>query len=161
VSLKSLTTGVAAATLVGAATLGVTSIAPVSATTSPAISPVVFGTPLPLDTDPSLTSEFTGILNQLANSGKVSDKGYLIEGGLGIIEGRAADRALKNASAKGYLPLSFSLTPPDVNGDRATTTVTASGPHTSAVSQSVTFVNQQGWKLSKDSALAIMSAAGG
>lgn len=160
-SLKSLTTGVAAATLVGAAAVGVTSIAPVPATTSPAITPVVFGTPLPQDTDPSLTGEFTGILNQLANSGKVSDKGYLIEGGLGIIEGRAADRALKNASAKGYLPLSFSLTPPDVNGTTATTTVTASGPQTAPVSQPITFVNQNGWKLSKASAMSIMSAAGG
>lgn len=159
--LKSLTTGVAAATLVGAAAFGVTSTAPVPATTSPAITPVVFGAPLPLDTDPSLTGQFTGILNQLANSGKVSDKGYLIEGGLGVLEGRAADRALKNAAANGYLPLSFNLTPPDVDGDTATTTVTASGPHTAPVTQPVTFVNQNGWKLSRASAMAIMSAAGG
>jgi hypothetical protein len=162
VSLKSLTTGVAAATLVGAAAVGVTSIAPVPATTSPAITPVVYGIPLPADVDPSLKAEFTGILTQLANSGKVSDKGYLVEDGLGILEGKAADRALKNAAAKGYLPLSFDLTPPDVTGTTATTTVTASGPHTAPVSQQVTFVNQNGaWKLSKASAMSIMSAAGG
>jgi hypothetical protein len=128
---------------------------------SPAIMPVVFGVPMPADTDASLTGEFTGILNQLANTGKVSDKSYLIEGGLGMLEGRAADRALKNAAAQGYLPLSFNLTPPDVEGNTATTNVTASGPHTAPVTQPVTFVNQNGWKLSRSSAMAIMSAAGG
>ncbi len=104
-SLKSLTTGVAAATLVGAAAVGVTSVASVPTTVSPAITPVVFGAPLPLDSDPALTGEFTGILNQLANTGTISDKGYLVEGGVGILEGRTADQLLKNAAQKGDLPL--------------------------------------------------------
>ncbi|MDT5013100.1 MAG: hypothetical protein QOH57_4717 [Mycobacterium sp.] len=160
-NLKSLTTGVAAATLVGAAALGVTSISSVPATTSPAITPVVFGAPLPLDVDPSLTGEFTGILNQLANTGKVSDKGNLIQGGIGLGTGIEADRQLKKAQQKGQLPLSFSLTPPNVNGDQATTMVTATAPTGKSVNQPMTFVNEDGWKLSKTSALAIVSAVMG
>lgn len=157
-SLKPIITGVAAATLVGAAA-GVISIASAPSSAVPAVAPVVFSTPLPQDVDPSLTSEFTGILDQLANSGKISDKGYLIEGGLGFIEGKTADRLLKNAAQKGELPLSFSLTPPDVNGDTATTTVTATSPSGTPVTQPMTFVNNNGWKVSKASAEAIMQAA--
>jgi hypothetical protein len=161
VSLKSLTTGVAAATLVGAAAVGVTSVASVPTTVSPAITPVVFGAPLPLDSDPALTGEFTGILNQLANTGTISDKGYLVEGGIGILEGRTADRLLRNAAQKGDLPLSFNLTPPAVNGNTATTTVTVTGPSIPApVSQPVTFVNNGGnWLLSKSSATSLLQAA--
>ena len=159
-SLKSLTTGVAAATLVGAAAVGVTSVASVPTTVSPAITPVVFGAPLPLDSDPALTGEFTGILNQLANTGTISDKGYLVEGGIGILEGRTADRLLRNAAQKGDLPLSFNLTPPAVNGNTATTTVTVTGPSTAPVSQPVTFVNNGGnWLLSKSSATSLLQAA--
>jgi hypothetical protein len=123
--------------------------------------PVVFGVPLPADTDPSLTGELTGILNQLANTGKVSDKGYLIEGGLPKGSGGYADAKLKDAAAKGYLPLSFNLTPPEVNGNTATTTVTATSPAASLPAQQLTFVNSGGWKLSRASALAIVSALQG
>jgi hypothetical protein len=149
VSLKSLTTGVAAAALVGVAAAGVTSIAP------------AYGAPLPADVDASLTPVFIGILDQLANSGKVSDKSYLIDGGLGFLSGKEADRQLNKAAQKGYLPLSFNLTPPDVNGNTASTTVTASGPNLAPVTQPLTFVNTDGWKLSRTSALAIMAAASG
>jgi hypothetical protein len=161
VSLKTLTTGVAAATLVGAAAVGVTSIASVPTTVAPAITPVVFGAPLPLDTDPALTGQFTSMLNQLANTGTISDKGYLVEGGIGIIEGRTADRLLRNAAQKGYLPLAFSLTPPAVTGNTATTTVTVTGPAlTAPVSQPVTFINNGGnWLLSKSSATSLLQAA--
>lgn len=160
-SLKSLTTGVAAAALAGAAAVGVTSVASVPTTASPAITPVVFGAPLPLDNDPALTGQFTSILNQLANTGKISDKGYLVEGGIGIIEGRTADRLLKDAAQKGYLPLAFDLTPPEVTGNAATTTVSVTGPAISApVSQPVTFINNGGnWLLSKSSATSLLQAA--
>jgi len=159
VSLKSLTTGVAAATLVGAAAVGVTSVASVPITVSPAITPVVFGAPLPLDSDPALTGEFTGILNQLANSGSIN--GNLIDGGVGIIEARTADQLLKNAAAKGYLPLNISVDPNSIteSGNTASATVTASGPALAPTTQTVTFVNNGGWKLSKGSATALLQAA--
>ena len=162
-SLKSLTIGVAAVSLVGAAAAGVTSIASAPTTPSPAITPVVFGAPLPLDpaTD-QLTGEFTGILNQLQNPGvKFKEKAYLVEGGLGPIESRTADRLLNNASQQGKLPLAFSLTPPVVSADgaTATTTVTATSPAGTPASQLVTFINSNGWKLSKSSATAIIQAA--
>jgi hypothetical protein len=156
VILKSLTTGVAAATLVSAAAIGVTCIAPVSTTASPAVTPVVFGTPLPMDADPSLTGEFTDILNQLADPGvPFGSKGNLIDGPLGLGVGFEADRQLKK-----YAPLSFSLTAPVVTDNTATTNVTATGPHlTKPVSAPMTFVNNDGWKVTKTSAMSIMQAA--
>ncbi|HEY7052175.1 MAG TPA: hypothetical protein VH496_08575 [Mycobacterium sp.] len=146
-SRKTLAAGIAAAALVGVAAAGVTSIAPAATAYA--------------DVDASLTPEFTDILNQLANTGTVSDKSYLIDGGLGFVTGKEADRQLKKAAAKGYLPLSFNLTPPDVNGNTATTTVTASGPNLEPVTQPLTFVNNDGWKLSRTSAMAIMATASG
>lgn len=162
-SLKSLTTGVAAATLVGAAAVGVTSIAPVSTTASPAITPVVFGAPLPLDSDPALAGQLTGILNQLANGATITENAGLIQGGVGILEGRYANKALANARNNGYLPLDLSVTsisPPAPDGS-VTATVNASGPKLAGTTQQVTFVpgGPSGWQVSKASATALMQAA--
>jgi hypothetical protein len=164
VSLKSLTTGVAAATLVGAAAAGVISIASTAPTaTTPAIAPVVFGVPLPLDQINPTTAELTSVLTGLADPGvPFRNKSGLVEGGVGIIEGRTADRLLSNANAKGELPLSFQVSNivPDGNGS-ATATVTASGPQLAPTTQTVTFVNQGGWKLSRGSALSLLQSAMG
>lgn len=165
-SLKSLTTGVAAATLVGAAAVGVTgvtSIASVPATVSPAITPVVFGAPLPLDSDPALASELQGILQQIANGSTITENASLIQGGVGIIEGRTANRLLKNAREKGDLPLNLSVadvSEPAPDGS-VTANVTASGPNMAAVTRPVTFVpgGPTGWQVSKSSATALLQAA--
>jgi len=163
VSLKSLTTGIAAATLVGAAAVGVTSIASVPTTVSPAITPVVFGAPLPQDSDPALATELAGILNQLANGSTITENSSLIQGGLGIFEGRTANKRLNEARQNGELPLSLSVadvSEPAPDGS-VTANVTASGPKMSPVTKPVTFVpgGPSGWMVSKSSAISLMSAA--
>ena len=159
--LKYLATGVAAATLVGAAAAGVTSIA--SAPTTPVVAPAVFGVPLPLDpaADVPTTPQLMSLLNNLADAGvPFRSKGGLVEGGVGIIEGRTADALMKNAAAKGQLPLTFQVSNIVPAGPGAATAdVTASGPSTAPVTQNVTFVNQGGWKLSRGSAMTLLQAA--
>ena len=118
-SLKSITTGVAAAALVGAAAVGVTSIAAVPTSVSPAITPVVFGAPLPLDNDPDLAGQLTGLLNQLANAPTITENAGLIQGGVGIFEGRTANRLLTQAHQNGDFPLNLTVTnvsPPAPDG---------------------------------------------
>lgn len=161
--LKYLTTGVAAATLVGAVAAGVTSIAP--APTTPAVAPMVFGAPLPLDpaADVPTADQLTSLLSSLADpSVPFRSKSGLVEGGVGIIEGRTADSLMKNAAAKGELPLSFQVSNIVPAGPgAATATVTAAGPQAAPVTQNVTFVDQGGWKLSRGSALSLLQAASG
>ncbi len=162
-SLKSLSTGVAAATLVGAAAVGVTSVASVPTTASPAITPVVFGAPLPLDNDPALAGQLAGVLNQIASGVTVTENAALIQGGVGIIEGRQANRALAQARQSGALPLDISVSsvsPPAPDGS-VTAQVTASGPKLAPVTRPVVFVpgGPQGWMVSKPSAVALLQAA--
>jgi hypothetical protein len=160
VSLKYLTTGIAAAALVGAAAAGVTSIASSAPVTAPAISPVVFGAPLPLDQG-DISGQLSSVLYGLAQPGGSfhSDKSGLVEGGVGIIEGRAADRALANANQQGQLPLSFQVANVRQAGNTATAAVTVSGPQLAPRTQDVTFVNDgQHWMVSRASAMAVLSA---
>ncbi len=162
-SLKTLTTGVAAATLVGAAAVGVTSIASVPTTASPAITPVVFGAPLPLDSDPALGGQLAGILSQIANGATVTENAALIQGGVGILEGRQANKVLTQARQNGSLPLDISVSsvsPPAGDGS-VTAQVTASGPHLAPFTRPVVFVpgGPQGWMVSKSSAVALLQAA--
>jgi hypothetical protein len=163
VSLKSLTIGVAAAVMVGAAAVGVTSVASVAPGASPAITPVVFGAPLPLDASLPTPGDLTGVLNGLADPGvPFSQKGGLVEGGVGIIESHTADRLLANAGRKGDLPLSFQLSNIAPAGPGSVTaTVVASGPQLAPTTQTVTFVNHDGsgWKLSRGSATSLLQAA--
>lgn len=156
--LKSLTTGVAAATLIGAAAAGVTSIASAPTTPTVAFSPVVFGVPLPLQPQPT-SGELEGVLNQLATPG--TNKNALVDGGVGMIEGRTAERLLTNASQKGYLPLKISVSNvQDLGNGMVSATATASGPQLAQTSRPVTFHNDgTGWKLTKDSATGLLQAA--
>ena len=162
-SLKSLATGIAAATLVGAAAVGVTSIASAPRTVSPAITPVVFGAPLPLDTDPALPAQLQGILNQLANGSTITENADLVQGGLGFFEGRTANRLMNNARQNGDLPLNLAVT--DVTSPAAdgsvTATVNASGPKLTGTTQQVMFVpgGPSGWQVSKASATQLIQAA--
>jgi hypothetical protein len=163
VSLKSLTTGVAAATLVGAAATGVTSIASAPTTASPSVAPVVFGVPMPMDSDPALAGQLAGILNQIANGATITENSSLIEGGVGILEGRTANRLLASARQKGQLPLDISVTsvsPPAADGS-VVATVNASGPGMAPTTRPVTFVpgGPQGWMVQKSSAMSLMQAA--
>ena len=103
-----------------------------------------------------------GLLNGLANPNvPFGSKSGLVEGGVGIVEGRTADRLVDNAVEDGYFPLSFSVANIVPAGpSAATATVTASGPQLAPTTQTVTFVNEGGrWKLSDESGLALLSAA--
>ena len=162
-SLKSITTGVAAAALVGAAAVGVTSTAAVPTSVSPAITPVVFGAPLPLDNDPDLAGQLTGLLNQLANAPTITENAGLIQGGVGIFEGRTANRLLAQAHQNGDFPLNLTVTnvsPPAPDGS-VTGTVNVSGPKTPPTTQQMTFVpgGPTGWQVSKSSAMSVMQSA--
>ncbi|GFG76018.1 hypothetical protein [Mycobacterium botniense] len=160
-TVKSLATGVAAAAAVGAAAAGVTSGAPVTAA-APQIEPVVFTTPLPLDPAADLPTpeQLANVLYGLANpSVSFASKGYLVEGGIGPVEARIADRQMQKAAQRGDLPLSFAVANIAPAGPgAATAAVTASGPNLAPTTQTVTFVNQGGWKLSRASAMSVLQA---
>ncbi|HEX2213290.1 MAG TPA: hypothetical protein VHH12_07545 [Mycobacterium sp.] len=164
-TLKSLVTGVAAAAVVGGAAAGVTSIASPIMSANPAVTPVVWDTPMPQTPAPDLQGPLVTTLNGLAGGGSFRGaKEAYIEGGIGRIEGLTADRAYNNAAAKGVFPLSFTLGPIDLVGPTATTNVTATAANGATASQPVTFVQNPisptGWQISKGSALALLSSVG-
>ncbi|HYZ67746.1 MAG TPA: hypothetical protein VE666_08070 [Mycobacterium sp.] len=161
-TLKSLVTGVAAAALIGAAAVGVTSISSGSPSAAPAVQPVVFGAPLPLDPAPDLSAPLMQTLQALGTGGSFSGKAPYIQGGVGRIEGIAADRAYSKAAADGKFPLTFALANVDQNGGVVTADVTATSALGTSHSQNVQFVagpSPTGWQISKQSALALLSSA--
>jgi len=143
VTLKSLVTGVAAAAVMGGAAMGVTSIA------SPAIA----------FADPCVDAgTLQGVLDTLVAPGVQFNspaKASLVQGGVGIVKGRLADGALKNAYAEGTLPTTITVAAPScVDPVTATSTVSAAGK-----SMPITFVNEAGtWKVSATSASTVLAA---
>jgi hypothetical protein len=118
---------------------------------------------MPMDTDPALSGQLAGILNQIANGATITENSSLIEGGVGILEGRTANRLLAQARQKGQLPLNISVTsvsPPAADGS-VVATVNASGPGMAPTTRPVTFVpgGPQGWMVQKASAMSLMQAA--
>lgn len=158
---KLLATCMAAAAIAGGAAAGVTAVVSITPTASPAVQQVVFGVPLPLDPafDVPTADQINGVLYSLADPAvPFASKGYLIEGGIGRLEARTADALMRNAVARGQVPLNFSITGVVPAGPgAATATVTASGPGMPTTTQPVTFVDQGGWKLSRASATSVMS----
>ena len=159
-TLKSLATGVAAIAAIGAAAAGVTCIASVTAAL-PAVAPVVFSAPLPLDpaADLPTPAQLSTVLNTLQDpSVSFAQKGYLIEGGVPV-PASLADHELQKAAAKGSLPLTFNFTSITPAGPgTAAAALTATGPHLAPTYENLTFVNQGGWKLSHDSAMTLMQS---
>jgi hypothetical protein len=164
VTLKSLATGVATVAAIGAAAAGVTCIASVT-DTLPAVQPVVFSAPLPLD--PAVPGaaalptpdQLATVLNTLQDpSVSFAQKGYLIEGGIPV-PASLADHELQKAAAKGSLPLTFNFTSITPAGPGvAAAALTATGPHLAPTYENLTFVNQDGWKLSHDSAMTLIQS---
>ncbi|MGW0158883.1 hypothetical protein ACWDUN_06125 [Mycobacterium sp. NPDC003323] len=150
-------TSAAAAGAVTAAAAGVSSVA------APAITPVVWDTPLPQLPAPELQAPLVQTLTVLAGPGSFSGKAPYIQGGIGRIESIAADRAYNNAAREGKFPLTFNVADIDINGPVATANVTATAATGGTATQPVTFVagpSPTGWQVSKQSALALLSAAG-
>lgn len=154
---KLLTTCMAAVAIAGAAA-AVTVAAPAG---RPAVQPVVFGAPLPLDpaADVPTADQLNGVLVGLADPNvPFNAKGYLVEGGIGRVEARAADGLIKKAVAKGQLPLSFSVSNIAPAGPgAASANITASGPGLPPTTQNITFVDQGGWKISRASAATVLA----
>lgn len=163
---KSLVTGIvtaaAGAVVVAAAAGGVTQIASGVPSQAPAVQPVVWEIPMPQAPAPELQAPLVQTLTGLAGPGSYTGaKGSYIQGGLGKIESRLADRKYSDAQAKGYFPLTFGVDNIDVNGPVATAFVTATAQTGATASQPVTFVagpSPSGWQLSKESAMALLSS---
>lgn len=164
-TLKSLAKGgvtlVGAAVVAGAAWAGVTSASWGVTTAFPEVQPVVFGVPMPLDpaADVPSADQLVFVLNGLADPGvPFRAKGNLVEGGIGILEGRAADSMMRNAVAKGQVPLTFQVVDITAAGPgSASASVTAAGPGMPPYTQNIMFVDQGGWKLSRSSATQVLS----
>ncbi len=159
---KSLATGVAVAAAIGAAAAGVTPISS-TAPVAPDVQPVVFGVPLPQAPAADVPSpdQLTAVLYSLADPAvPFVNKTGLVEGGLGPIEAHAADKRLQKAAQNGQLPLSFSVANIAPAGPGAATAdVTASGPQLAPRTMNVKFVDLDGWKVSRSSAMTLLQAA--
>jgi hypothetical protein len=166
VTLKTLVTGVAAAALVGGAAAGVTSIAFSAGSSAPgavAVQPVVWDIPMPQAPPAQLEAPLLQTLKALAGGGSFVGKASYIEGGIGRIEGIAADRAYNRAAAEGKFPLTFNVANIDDAGGVVSADVTATSALGTTATQNVQFVrgpSPSGWQISKESALSLLSAAG-
>ena len=106
--IKTLVTGfVTSAAAVGMVTAAAAGVSSVTASSAPAITPVVWDTPLPQLPAPDLQAPLTQTLSALAGPGSFSGKAPYIQGGIGRIESIAADRAYNNAAREGKFPLTF------------------------------------------------------
>jgi hypothetical protein len=158
---KFLISCVAVAAVAGGAAAATTPVQTIMPSNSPAVQPAVFGVPLPLDpaADIPTADQITGVLSSLADPGvPFAAKSYLVEGGLGRLEARTADALMKNAIAKGQIPLNFTVGAITPTGPGlATATVTAASPNMPPTTQTVSFVDQSGWKLSRASATSVLA----
>jgi hypothetical protein len=171
-TVKFFATSVAALAVIGGAAAGMASIAAPSELALVQLAAV--GAPLPQDPPPALPPvpganvptpvQLTGLLNSLADPNvPFASKSNLVEGGISGTEAHMADHELKKAAKNGDLPLTFNVTnvQPGAAPGSATADVAVSGPKLpSPVTQSVTFVNQGAWVLSRGSAMQLLQAAG-
>jgi hypothetical protein len=171
-TVKFFATSVAALAVIGCAAAGTASIAAPSELASVQLAAV--SAPLPQDPPPALPPaaganvptpvQLTGLLNGLADPNvPFASKSNLVEGGISGTEAHMADHELKKAAKNGDLPLAFNVTnvQPGAAPGSATADVAVSGPKLpSPVTQSVTFVNQGAWVLSRASAMQLLQAAG-
>jgi hypothetical protein len=162
VTLKTLVTGMAAAAMVAGAAAGVTSVASPAVSSTPAVQPVVWDIPMPQAPAPDLQAPLLQTLQALAGGGSFSGKASYIQGGIGRIEGIAADRAYNRAAAEGKFPLTFNLANIDQEDGVASADVTATSALGTTATQNVQFVagpSPTGWQVGKSSALNLLSAA--
>lgn len=132
-----------------------------------AVAPVVFSAPLPLDPAPApaadlpAAEQLTGILDNLVDP-EVSDevKSDLVAGGLQRHQANVLDRKLRKAGHRGELPLTFTAENIQAAGDNTVSAdVTVTGPKIpSPIEKNVTFVNENGWMLSQDTADELVEA---
>ncbi|MGB5111996.1 MAG: hypothetical protein WBO08_10455 [Mycobacterium sp.] len=162
--LKTLAIGfVTSAAAAGMVTATITGVTSAASSNVPAITPVVWDIPIPQAPAPELQAPLTRTLSVLAGPGSFSGKSAYLEGGIGRVESVAADRAYSNAAKKGQFPLTFNVLDIDVNGPIATANVTATAATGATATQQITFIagpSPSGWVVSKQSAMALLSAVG-
>ena len=172
-TMKSAATSVAALGAIGAAAVGVTSIA--SATVSPAqVQLAAVGAPLPQDPPPPpplpgqnlpTPDQLSGLCTQATDPGvSYTTKTNLVENGISPDEGHVADHDLRKAYRDGKFPEQFNATNIQPAGPNAASAdVAISGPKFAGpVSKHLAFINQGGnWILQHDSAIALIQAATG
>lgn len=156
--MKSLATGLAAVAIIGSAT-SVVSYATAGTTAAAQAPNTVFLAPLPLEpaADVPAAAQLTDILNTLADPGiPAASKSYLVEGGLGPVESSVMDHRLQKGLKNGKFPLAISVADITPAGPGAASAeVTASGPQLAPHSVNLTFVDQDGWKLSRASLMTL------
>jgi hypothetical protein len=174
-TVKLLTTGVAAVAAIGAAAAGMTSVAWGMASKSPAVAvqPVAAGLPYPQQPPPPpappggaalpTAEQLSALCNQVTDPGVgYSSKNNLVQGGIPQNQGIVADHDLRKAYRNGNFPEQFNVTNIQPAGPNAATAdVAISGPKFAGpVTKNLAFVNEGGnWILQHDAALALLQAA--
>ncbi len=160
--LKTLVTGFAAAAVIGGAAAGVTSVASGTIAASPAVQPVVWDIPMPAAPEDDVASDLTRTVNTLGSGGSFAGKSAYIQG-LGRFTGKGVELKYNDAVAKGYLPLTATVTDVVPNGNSATANVTAKLASGEVRSMPLTFVrgpSPTGWQLSSQSLFALGELVG-
>ena len=161
-TLKTLVTGVAAVAAVGGAAVGVTSLASSTITAAPAVQPVVWDIPMPAAPAPDLVGPLTQTVNTLGSGGSFSGKSAYIQG-LGRFTGKGVEIKYNDAVAKGYLPLTATVSDVVPSPGGATANVTATLASGEVRSMPLTFVqgpSPTGWQLSSQSLFALGELVG-
>lgn len=159
-TIKLLATGMAAAAAIGAVAAGATSTGPVALQ----VKPAVFGAPLPMDPPPGADLPTAGDVSSLLTN--FTNPGVSYHSKKGLVdtfsddEGRTADHQLRQAYEAGKFPLAFDVSNIQPAGPNAATAdVNITGPKNPApITQHMAFVDQGGWKVQHDSAVALMQA---
>ena len=161
-TLKTLVTGVAAVAAVGGAAVGVTSLASSTITAAPAVQPVVWDIPMPLAPEDDLVGPLTQTVNTLGSGGSFSGKSAYIQG-LGRFTGKGVELKYNDAVAKGYLPLTATVSDVVPSPGGATANVTATLASGEVRSMPLSFVqgpSPTGWQLSSGSLIALGDLVG-
>jgi len=162
VILKILVTGFAAAAVIGGAAAGVTSVASGTIAASPAAQPVVWDIPMPAAPEDDVASDLTRTVNTLGSGGSFAGKSAYIQG-LGRFTGKGVELKYNDAVAKGYLPLTATVSDVIPSDNSATANVTATLASGEVRSMPLTFVrgpSPTGWQLSSQSLFALGELVG-
>lgn len=172
--VKTLATAVAAVLAMGAASAGAAAGHPGAFH----VQPVVVSAPRPLDSPPApdlptpdqLTNILTNFIDPLASD---ETKNGLVEGGFSRFQrpwvavpdgGHALYEEMRSVYRTGNLPFSFNVTnihPAGANTVSADVAISQSDPDHTTVTEPLMFVDQRGWRLSHDSAMAMLRAGKG
>ncbi len=167
-TVKLLVRAAAAIAAIGAAALGVNSVACGGASAAPAtiqMRPAAVGAPLPMDPPPGgpTADQLAGLCNQVTDPGvSYTEKTGLVQGGISPDEGHVADHDLRKAYRDGNFPEQFNVTNIQPAGPNAVTAdVAITGPKFAGpVTKNLAFVNEGGnWIMQHDAAIALVQAA--